>query len=146
MVFHMSVSMELQPGLLNVRPAWFLTLFTCHKNRTVAFRVMTKLLPFRLELILWQKQPIQNSTTLGNNLQHLWTINYSNHLRKLHLGFSLRCQQSAISLWCPAPMRTSVSSYQWFVALNGYAGGSLDFETSNNFFHQITEHSTAKIK
>ena len=33
-----------------------------------------------------------------------------------------------------------------FVAINGYAGGSLDFETSNNFFHQITEHSKEKIK
>ena len=29
--------------------------------------------------------------------------------------------------------------------MNGYTGGSLDFETSNNFFHQITEHSKQKI-
>lgn len=29
--------------------------------------------------------------------------------------------------------------------MNGYAGGSLDFETSNNFYHQITEHSKQKI-
>ncbi len=43
-------------------------------------------------------------------------------------------------------MQTNVSWLNWSVALNGYAGGSLDFETSNNFFHQITEHSTAKIK
>ena len=31
------------------------------------------------------------------------------------------------------------------LAFNGYAGGSLDFETSNNFFHTITEHSQQKI-
>ena len=29
--------------------------------------------------------------------------------------------------------------------MNGYQGGSLDFETSNNFFHQITEHSQQKM-
>ena len=36
-------------------------------------------------------------------------------------------------------------SFTGFEAVNGYAGGSLDFETSNNFFHQITEHSSQKM-
>ena len=49
---------------------------------------------------------------------------------------------------CRQPLLTNVSAFAIllsFVAINGYTGGSLDFETTNNFFQQITEHSKQKL-
>ena len=55
---------------------------------------------------------------------------------------------SATSLSCRLPPLTNVSAITilWSIlAINGYTGGSLDFETTNNFFQQITEHSKQKL-
>ncbi len=57
-------------------------------------------------------------------------------------------QLSVISLSCRQPLLTNVSAITvlWSIlAINGYTGGSLDFETTNNFFQQITEHSKQKL-
>ena len=38
-----------------------------------------------------------------------------------------------------------LQTFYRILATNGYTGGSLDFETTNNFFQQITEHSKQKL-